>query len=46
MDAAKPLLEKYDAEAVFVDEGKNVYVTSGLMDKFELMKDGYIVNEL
>ena len=45
MDAAKPLLEKYDAEAVFVDEDKNVYVTSGLMDKFELMKDGYIVNE-
>lgn len=46
LDAAKPLLEKYDAEAVFVDEDKNVYVTSGLMDKFELMKDGYIVNEL
>ena len=45
MDAAKPLLEKYGAEAVFVDEDKNVYVTSGLMDKFELMKDGYTVNE-
>ena len=42
---AFPLLEKYDAEAVFVDEDKNVYVTSGLMDKFELMKDGYTVNE-
>jgi len=35
----------YGAEAVFVDEDKNVYVTSGLMDKFELMKDGYTVNE-
>ena len=45
MDAAKSLLEKYGAEAVFVDEDKNVYVTSGLMDKFELMKDGYTVNE-
>ena len=45
MDAAKPLLEKYGAEAVFVDEDKNVYVTSGLMDKFELMKGGYTVNE-
>ena len=45
MDAAKPLLEKYGAEAVFVDEDKKVYVTSGLMDKFELMKDGYTVNE-
>ena len=39
-------LRGLDAEAVFVDEDKNVYVTSGLMDKFELMKDGYIVNEL
>ena len=39
------LYQKYDAEAVFVDEDKNVYVTSGLMDKFELMKDGYTVNE-
>ena len=45
MDASKPLLEKYGAEAVFVDEDKNIYVTSGLMDKFELMKDGYTVNE-
>ena len=45
LDAAKPLLEKYGAEAVFVDEDKNVYVTSGLMDKFELMKGGYTVNE-
>lgn len=45
MDEAKPLLEKYGAEAVFVDEDKNIYVTSGLMDKFELMKDGYTVNE-
>ena len=45
MDAAKSLLEKYGAEAVFVDEDKNVYVTSGLMDKFELMKDEYTVNE-
>ena len=45
LDAAKSLLEKYGAEAVFVDEDKNIYVTSGLMDKFELMKDGYTVNE-
>ena len=46
MGAAKSLLEKYGAEAVFVDEDKNVYVTEGLMDKFELMKDGYTVNTL
>ena len=45
LDEAKSLLEKYGAEAVFVDEDKNVYVTDGLMDKFELMKDGYTVKE-
>lgn len=45
LDEAKPLLEKYGAEAIFVDEDKNVYVTDGLMDKFELMKDGYTVKE-
>lgn len=45
LEEAKPLLEKYGAEAIFVDEDKNVYVTDGLMDKFELMKDGYTVKE-
>ena len=45
MEQAKPLLEKYGAEAVFVDEDKNIYVTNGLLDKFELMKSGYNVNK-
>lgn len=46
MENAGPLLEKYGAEAVFVDEDKNVYVTDGMMDQFELMKDGYEVSGL
>lgn len=46
MEKAGPLLEKYGAEAVFVDEDKNVYVTDGMMDQFELMKDGYEVSGL
>ena len=40
-EKAEDLLKKYNAEAIFVDEDKNVYVTSGLKDRFELMKDGY-----
>ena len=40
-EKAEELLKKYNAEAIFVDEDKNVYVTSGLKDRFELMKDGY-----
>ena len=43
MDDALELLEKYNAEAVFVDEDKNVYLTSGMKDRFELMKNTYTV---
>ena len=45
MDDALELLEKYNAEAVFVDEDKNVYLTSGMKDRFELMKNTYTVKE-
>lgn len=45
LEGSKSLLEKYGAEAIFVDEDKNIYVTDGLMDKFELMKDSYTVKE-
>ena len=40
-EKSEDLLKKYNAEAIFVDEDKNVYVTSGLKDRFELMKNGY-----
>lgn len=36
-----PLLTMYDAEAIFVDENKNVYVTDGLSEIFSLSADGY-----
>ena len=39
------LLEKYNAEAVFVDEDKNVYLTDGIKDRFELMKNTYTVKD-
>jgi thiamine biosynthesis lipoprotein len=42
-ERAQALLKKYDAEAIFVDSDKNVLVTDGLKDRFELMADGYNV---
>ena len=45
MDDALDLLEKYNAEAIFVDEDKNVYLTSGIKDRCELMKNTYTVND-
>ena len=39
-------LEKYNADAVFVDEDKNIYLTSGMKERFELMKNTYTVKEL
>lgn len=35
------LLEEYDAEAVFVTDGKEVFVTDGLADSFSLTDSGY-----
>lgn len=37
------LLEKYDAQGIFVDEEKKVYVSEGLTDLFDLEASGYIV---
>lgn len=46
MEDALKLLDKYDADAAFVDEDKNVYLTSGMKDRFELMKNTYTVRNL
>jgi thiamine biosynthesis lipoprotein len=40
-DKAAVLLEVYGADGIFVDGGRNVYVTDGLRDRFELLADGY-----
>lgn len=42
---AEKLLEKYKADAIFVDEEKNVYITDGLKERFELMAEGYLLSE-
>lgn len=33
------LIEEYQAEAVFIDENQNVYVSEGLKDKFKITKE-------
>ena len=42
-EEAVKLLEKYDADALFTDENKNVWMTSGMKERFQLMKDSYTV---
>lgn len=45
MDDALKLLKKYNADAAFVDEDKNIYLTSGMKERFELMKNTYTVKD-
>ena len=40
-----PVLEKYEADAIFIDENHKVYVTDGIKNKFELVREGYELAE-
>ena len=40
-DHSAAILEKYGADAVFVDTENNVYITQGIADGFELTDDSY-----
>lgn len=40
---AQPLLEKYKAEAIFVDEDHHITMTEGMKERFRLLKDSYTV---
>ena len=46
IEDAQPLLEKYHADAAFMDEDYNVYLTSGMKERFELMKNTYTVKNI
>lgn len=41
---SRSLIEKYNAEAIFVDKDNNVYITEGISDDCTLMNDNYKVN--
>lgn len=40
-ESAAKVLEKYDAEAVMIDENKQVYITKGLADRFTINDNTY-----
>lgn len=40
------LLKKYDADGLFVDNDSQIYVTSGMKEKFSLLQDKYEVKEI
>ena len=40
-DEGIKLAEKYKAEAIFIDNDRNVYVTNGIRENFKIIKDDY-----
>lgn len=46
MEKSLPLLEHYNAQAVFIDREKDVYVTDGLKDRFTVSSKDYVLKEL
>ena len=45
VDAAMDTVQEYGAEAVIIDEDKNVYVSEGLKDKFTITAADYKLAE-
>ncbi len=45
IEKSQALLEKYNAEAVFVDKDNNVYITDGIYDDCTLLNDSYTVKK-
>lgn len=46
LEESLPLIEKFDAEAVFVTEKNEIFITAGLKEGFTLTADGYTIKEL
>ena len=44
-DKAAKLLEKYNADGLFVDDSGHVWLTDGMKERFQLLKDTYSVSE-
>lgn len=44
-EEAAGLLEKYGANALFVDEDHNIYMTDGMKERFELTKNTYTISD-
>lgn len=46
LEDSLPLLEKFNAEAVFITEENEIFVTDGLAESFSLSSGGYTVGDL
>lgn len=46
VERSLPLLKEFDADAVFVTEDRQVYVTAGLWEEFAPLNDGFYTVEL
>lgn len=46
LEKSLPLLEKFDAQAVFINENDNIYVTEGWKEDFALTSSDYTLEEL
>lgn len=44
-EKAEKLLESYDADGLFVDDSGHVWMTDGMKERFQLLKDSYSVSE-
>jgi len=44
-EKAEKLLESYDADGLFVDDSCHVWMTEGMKERFQLLKDTYSISE-
>lgn len=44
-EKSQELLENYDADGLFVDDSGNVFLTDGMKDRFQLLKDSYTISQ-
>lgn len=43
-EGAQELLEIYDADGLFVDDSGNIFLTEGMKERFQLLKDTYTIS--
>lgn len=44
-DKAEKLLKKYNADGLFVDDSGHIWLTEGMKERFQLLKDTYSISE-
>ena len=45
IEKAEELLKKYNADGLFVDDSDHVWMTEGMKERFQLLKDTYSISE-